>query len=122
MAYEANNLFAGDYPRRYAEVTVDASQTLVRGSAVGIITASGRAVILDTAAADGSEDFYGVCIEPVTTGVGETAITLVAISGDFFSHVLSFGGTTTVADVRNDMRDKNCYVHDSYADEEITGA
>ena len=116
-----DNIFAGTYPVVRDEVTVTASQTLARGAVVGIITVGGEAKLLDTASADGSENFYGVLLDPVTTGVGETQVAPVALSGEFQTQALSFGGATTAADVKEDARGKNCYFKTTAATNNAVG-
>ena len=117
---DRDNLFAGTYPIVKGAVTVADGQTLTRGAVLGIVTASGEALLLDTAAVDGSENFYAILLEDVTTS-GATQVAPVALSGEFQTQALSFGGATTYADVIDDARDKNCYFLSGDADDNING-
>ncbi len=73
------------------------------------------ATLLDATATDGSQNFYAILAEDVTTEAAETKAAPVFLSGEFHSQGLTFGGSTTVADIWADARDKNCYIHTSYA-------
>lgn len=120
-SYERDNLFGGDYPVKYGEVEIGASETLVRGTVLGIITASGYGTTLDIAAADGSENFWGILTEDVTTGVGETKMAPAAIAGSFQSQALVMGGATTIADIKEAARALNCYIDENDADANVVG-
>lgn len=80
---------------------------------------SGQVKLLDITATDGSQKFYGVLLEAVTTGSGETASAAIAKTGEFLSQGLTFGGSTVVADVVDDMRNNNCFVYTSHALENV---
>jgi hypothetical protein len=69
---------------------------------------SGEAKALDITAIDGSENFYGILLEDVTTS-GATQLAPVGLSGEYQTQGLSFGGSTVYGDVIDDARDKNCY-------------
>lgn len=84
-----------------------------------VAAGSGQVKLLDTTATDGSQKFYGVLLEAVTTGSGETAPAAIAKTGEFLSQGLTFGGSTVVADVVDDMRNNNCFVYTSYALENV---
>lgn len=114
-----DNLFAGDYPVVKGTVTVTESQTLTRGAVLGIITANGEAQLLDTAAVDGSQNFYAILLTDVTTAAAETKVAPVALSGQFHSQGLSLGGATTIADIWSDARALNCYIETTYSDENL---
>jgi len=77
--------------------------------AVTVAEGSGEAVTLDIAATDGSDIFDSILLDNRTTGVSETLPAPVAESGGFREESLIFGGSTTIDDVRKQMRDKNCY-------------
>src|SRR5206468_1251863 len=54
-------------------ITIGASQTIVRGQVLGKVTASSQYVILAPAAADGSQNAAAVALYGAVTGVGATA-------------------------------------------------
>jgi hypothetical protein len=103
-----DNLFAGEFPIVRSAVTVADGQTLTRGAVLGIVTATGYAKLLDTTAVDGSQTFHSVLLEDVTTS-GATQVAPVALTGEFASDQLSFGGTTVAADVLTAMRALSCF-------------
>lgn len=77
------------------------------------------ATLLDATATDGSQNFYAILAEDVTTGAAETKSAPVYLSGSFLSQGLTFGGSTTVADVLADARALGCYLVTSYALENL---
>ena len=85
--------------------------------AAGALTA----IPLDHTAVDGSQKFFGILAEAVTTGGGETQLSAAYITGEFHSQALVFGGSTTLADVIEDMRNAGCYVKTSDSDENLSG-
>lgn len=115
------NLIAGPYPVIKDHVTVAASQTIVVGTVLGIITASGQAKALSDASSDGSQNFNCIALKAVTTGAGETAEIPVALSGEFHTQGLSFGGTATAATTKAAARALNCYFVTTHSTENIGG-
>jgi hypothetical protein len=55
-------------------VTIGASQTLLPGAVLGMITATKQYVALAPEAADGSQTAAAIALYPATTGAGETAV------------------------------------------------
>lgn len=115
-----DNLFGSEYPQMFDAVTVLSGQTLVRGTVIGIITASGKAKMLDVASADGSEDFYGVLTADVDASGGDK-VGPVAIAGSFQTQALTVGGATVLADYKAAARALNCYVQTSVVDNNVVG-
>ncbi len=101
--YTHDSLIGGDFPLVTAEVTVLDGQDISRGALMGIVTASGKAIISDSAASDGSEVAYGVLTEDVNAD-GADVVSSVYLTGQFNDQALSFGGSDTVDDRRADMR------------------
>jgi hypothetical protein len=54
-------------------VTIGNSQTVVPGSVLGKVTASGNYVAFDATASDGSENACAIALYPATTGASDTA-------------------------------------------------
>ena len=83
-----------------------------------ITAGTGYAVALDIASTeyDGSELFDSILLDAdgVTTGVGASQVCAVAETGEFTISALSFGGSTTAADVKAQMEAKNCYQKTAY--------
>jgi len=86
-----------------------------------VTAGTGYGVALDTTNTDGSNKWAGVALEEVTTGAAETQKIAMAISGDFHSQGLTFGGSTVYTDVIDDAKENNCYIHVSYSDENFGG-
>jgi hypothetical protein len=87
--FKYDNLFAGS-----AEVitgSVVAGAKLTRGTVVGLISATEKAVAVDSTKADGSEKPYGIVAEDVE--IDKPAI--VYLTGEFNQSALTFGGTDT---------------------------
>lgn len=82
---------------------------------------SGQAKALDHTAVDGSGEFFGVLTQAVTTAAATTQVAPVAIAGSFQVQALTFGGSTTAADVEADARDNNCYFETSYSGNNVVG-
>lgn len=81
---------------------------------------TGYGKLLNKAATDGSNKFEGVLLtEAITTGGAETAVGTLLIAGSVQSQALSFYSGTVLADVVEDMRDKNVYVDNTDADENV---
>lgn len=105
-----DNLFAGDFPVVTGAVTVLDGEVLVRGSVVGLVTASGKAVLLDKDATDGSQNPYGVVLTAASPS-GADGTTSVALSGEFTSSELGFVSGTVYTDVSSAMRALSMYIH-----------
>lgn len=105
-----DGLLSGDSWLHTDVVTVADGETLLRGTVVGKVTASGEVVACDHTASDGSEVPYGVMVYPITTS-GATAEGLIYDFGCFDGAKLTFGGTSTLADLKDAMRSANLYVN-----------
>jgi len=94
-----DNLVAGAFPIVTKEVTVLSGQNLVKGTAIGIVTASGKAKINDSAQSDGTEVYYAVTLEAIDASAADK-VGVVALSGEFNREKLVFGGTDTMRRTR----------------------
>lgn len=110
-SFDYDDLLVDGWPIHRDEVTVADGETLLRGTVVGKITIGGEVVACDHTAVDGSQVPYGVMVYPVTTS-GATAPGLIYDFGLFNANELSFGGTSTVADLKDAMKSANLYVND----------
>lgn len=101
-------LFAGDYPVMSDVFELAAgSGDLAAGTALGLVTATGKLKICqptaDGADADGTESIFAILAEPVT--LGESAVKAkVYLTGCFNKDVIVFGGSDTVANHKIDGR------------------
>ena len=106
---ENNPVLAGETQPITEKVTVLTGQTLTAGSVVGLVTASGKAKLLDSASADGSEAFYGVLMDDVDASAADVEA-MVYIKAHVRSDRLTLGGSTTVADIKADARTNGIYI------------
>lgn len=82
---------------------------------------NGYGIACDIASTDGSQEIYGILLEAVTTGAGASQATVVAISGSFQTQALTFGGSTTAANLKKDARDKNMYFVTTSSNQNLIG-
>ena len=103
------NIFGSqmDAPRQKVRLTLGGGQiagqpgaptptTLLLGSCLGIASASGKAVLVNSAATDGSQTLAAVLAHDTETGNGDV-IAVAYLTGSFLASRLLFGGTDTVA-------------------------
>ena len=104
--YTPDSLLAGNAHLLVArKVTVLSGQVLPRGAVLGIITASGKAILSLAAASDGSQTPDLILAEDVdATGADATA--LAYERGDFNARAITLGTGHTVASIREGLRAK----------------
>ncbi len=77
--------------RSRENITIGASQTIVPGQVLGVITASGQGVVLAPGASDGSQNAAAIAIYGATTGAGETArIAVIARQAEVNGNILTW--------------------------------
>jgi hypothetical protein len=114
-----DGLIAGTtHPIDYKSVTLKAGQGIVgRGTVLGLITASGLAVPVDSAAVDGSQTADSILTDAVDTGddgATEDVVTVAYKSGGPFKRqALIFGGDDTAADHEDRLREIGIYLTDT---------
>src|SRR5260370_17028982 len=97
---------AQDFHRQRVRLTLSGPQTanqpkaltptqLLMGSCLGIITATGKATLVNSAAADGSQQFAAVLAFDTETASGDTTV-VAYLTGSFLSDKLLFGATYTL--------------------------
>jgi hypothetical protein len=108
--YDDSNGILGsqrDAPRQRVKITIAGNQaanqigaptltTLLRGSALGIVTATGKGVLVNSANTDGSQTLVGILESDVETANGDVSA-IVFLTGSFLSDRLLFGGSDTVS-------------------------
>lgn len=104
-------MMAGDFPRRYATVTIAAGEVLAAGSVLGEVTASEEFKLSVAAAEDGSEKPSVVLWEAVDASEG-TVGAEVQLTGDLRAAALTLGEGHTVGSVRKALRPLSLFVHD----------
>ena len=104
--YTPDGLLAGNAHLLVArKVTVLSGQVLPRGAVLGIVTASGKAILSLAAASDGSQTPDLILAEDVdATGADATA--LAYERGDFNARAITLGTGHTVASIREGLRAK----------------
>lgn len=85
---------------------------LARGTVLGIVTATGQAVAVDSAAADGSEVADCILTDDIDTNVAEPVIYTGYASGRFNRQALLFGGTDTADKHEQRLRELGIYLKD----------
>lgn len=83
--------------------TILSGETVLAGSVVGKITASGKLKLCDSTATDGSEDPFAVIPEDVDASAADTE-TITYQTGVYNQDELIFGGTDTIATHRVALR------------------
>ena len=110
--YDPSNLIAGDKPPAKAEhVTLLDGESVVPGSVLGVVTASGKYVLSLNAATDGSEVARAIsAVTAAPSGADEEI--LAYVQGEFNQDRLTFGTGQTAANTRQDLMDKNIHLVD----------
>lgn len=108
--YTPDNLIAGDFPIRTEKVTLITGQNVVRGTVLGVITASGKYNKSLSAAADGSQNVFAIAAESVDATAADKEI-IVYLSGDFNEDALTFGTGHTAASTFAALRDLSIFLH-----------
>ncbi len=104
-----DNLLAGSFPRVTEQVTILSGETLVRGTVLGKVTASGKCVVVDSSAEDGSEDSYAILSEAVDASGGDV-VSVAYLTGQFNENALVFGGSDDIDDHRAALRALSIFV------------
>lgn len=102
VAYD--NLIAGAVmPVVTDTVVLTAGRVYERGAVIGVVTASGKAVMVDSSKTDGSEKPYAVLAQTVDATLVD-AIAPVYLTGEFNVARLTFGGTDNASKHKLAMR------------------
>lgn len=108
-----DNLFAGTkHPVDVKSVVVLTGQgVLKRGTVVGIITASGKAKLVNSANADGSQTAHAILTTDVDTTAADV-VTTAYVSGQFNRKALVVGGSDTAAKHETQLRSLGIFMKD----------
>lgn len=101
--FTPDNLLAGDFPIVTGTVTIASGQVLPRGAVLGTVTATGKHLLCDTAAVDGSQDPTHILAEDVDASLADVE-GISYLTGEFNEEQISLGGATVAADVRSALR------------------
>lgn len=107
--YAPPNLFAGDYPRIERIGIIAAGAALTVGAVLGRITASGKYVLSDSAAVDGSQTPVAILGEDAAAAAADVDA-MIYLAGEFNEVALTFGGAHTADTTRDGLRDLNIYL------------
>lgn len=112
-----DQLIAGDHPIRTRGVTIASGEgALTRGTLLGIVTASGKAVLSLAAASDGSEVptcILGEDVDATSADVDSFAY----VAGDFNEGEMTFGTGHTADSVRDGLRERSIYLNNPIVSE-----
>lgn len=98
------NLIAGNkFPIMTDRVKLKAGSSYMAGSVLAIITATDKAVLVDSTKSDGSQTVHGILAADVDA-TSEDKDAVVYLTGEFNQAALKFGGTDTVATHKYAMR------------------
>lgn len=104
-----NDLYMPGKDPVLAPFTIATGQTLALGSVLGAVTATGKLVLSDAAATDGSEVPFAILIEALDTTGGDKVMD-VAVEGYFNETALVYGGGHDANSVRLPLRDRGIYL------------
>ncbi len=98
--FNYQQILAGDFPRVTESITLKAGRAYPFGSAIGIITAEDKGVLVDSASSDGSQGLYGILIGQNgawgdVDATAEDQAAIVWLTGEFAQERITFGGTDT---------------------------
>lgn len=86
---------------------------LPRGTVLGIVTADGLAVTVDSSAADGSEKADCILTDDVNTESETSVVTTAYSSGMFNANALIVGGSDTVDTHKKELRSLGIHIKES---------
>jgi len=101
--YDPNGILANDYPVETATVTVASGADLAAGAVVGRITASGKYILSDEAAGDGSETPVAILLTAASAASAD-AEAVALLSGAVAADKLVFGGSHDAGTVETAFR------------------
>lgn len=109
--YLPDQLIAGVYPRVTENVTLAGAQgVLVRGTVLGVVTATGKYVVSASAATDGSQTPIAVLADTYDTTAGDVAGAGCYFSGEFNQNAVTMGTGWTAATLATALRPSNIYL------------
>jgi len=113
-----DSLIAGhEVPLLVKGITLAKNQgILARGTVLGIATASGLAMPVDSSKADGTQTAFGILTGTVDTGSGsatEDTKSTAYVSGLFNKNAMTFGGTDDAADHEAKLRELGIFLKET---------
>lgn len=99
-----DNLFAGNVAPIVADVlTLATGQKVARGAVLGIVTASGKAALVDSSKTTGEQIAYAIASD-AADATGADVLVPVYLTGEFNGAALTFGGTDTADTHKSALR------------------
>lgn len=95
--FKYDNLFAGHVAPVVVGAETITGGAFVRGTVLGLVTASGKLKAVDNAQTDGSEEVYAILARDTDASEGDVEAP-VYYTGEFNERSLVFGGDDTAAD------------------------
>jgi hypothetical protein len=110
-----DNLIAGtEIPILVKEIKIAKGQgVLLRGTVVGIISASGLAMPVDKTKSDGTQTAFGILTDTIDTAQTTDIVSTGYVSGLFNSAALIFGGTDTAVDHEAKLRELGIFLKEN---------
>ena len=112
-SYNPDKLIAGETHLDTRSYILLAGQQLVRGTVVGMITASGKLTICNQGATDGSQVPYGVLIDYYDSTAGDLAGCGVYEKADLNENAITMGTGWTLTTIHAPLRSIGIYLKPS---------
>lgn len=113
VTFVPDQLVSGNLKIVTQPITIGASQTLIRGAALGKVTATGEYILSVATATDGSQTPCAILIDDVTTAAGATATGDAYVMGEFNTNYMTYDASWTVATLTEAMRPFGIYLKTS---------
>ncbi|MEC0269066.1 head decoration protein [Paenibacillus anseongense] len=98
-----DNLIAGHSEIVTDSITLKAGQAYLKGSVIGLTTATPKGSLVDSTKSDGTQTPYGILTDDVDATTAD-APGVVYVRGEFNESKLIFGGTDTIATHKKSLR------------------
>ncbi len=105
----SDNLIAGDYPIVTEGIIIATGQNLTRGAVLGREEVSGKYLLSESSATDGSENPVAILAASIDSTNGETE-SVCYLSGQFNYQALVFGAGLTSESEKHNLRLLNIYI------------
>jgi hypothetical protein len=108
-----DNLIAGSNMQLITRsITLLSGQNVIRGTVLGIVTASGKYVTSASAQSNGGQTPKAIAAEDMDASAGDKTL-LVYIAGEFNENEVTLGTGHTVASIREGLRDNGIFLKPS---------
>ena len=110
-----DELFVEGFPIQTEQIQGKDAIALLKGTVVGLVTATGRFAAYDSGNVDGTEDIYGVLTVDYDNTAPVDSSAAIAISGAFNEDNLIFDGSDTKITTKKEARPLGLYWKTSLA-------